>query len=148
VTTPPAQQTPAQNIGAGLFGLSIVICSMEMVPGWGLLHLGWSPGVFMGIMAACGAVSGLLMAAKHPVPGLLGGLVAGPGALFAIGFVLERTTRTQSLILVIVGLVGALPGVGLYAALAALQNALTRQWTEPQRDDDEEDADEGYEASE
>lgn len=119
----PEQATLGQNIGSGLAGLSLVFCSMEMVPGWSVLHLGWSPFVFICIMAVCGAVSGLLVAVQHRLAGLLGGLLGGSGALLAIVFVLQRTTWTHTVILLVVSLIGALPGYGVYAVLAAVENA-------------------------
>ena len=113
-----------EKIGGLLFGLSIVFCSMEMVPRWSVLNLQWPPIAFIGLMGVCGAVSGWLLASHHRLPGLCGGLFAGPGALLAIAFVLERTTWTHTLIVMAVGAIGALPGLGLYGILAWVERAL------------------------
>jgi hypothetical protein len=122
----PQRQALEQKIGGMLFGLSIALCGLEMVPGWGILRLGWPPTVFIGVMAACGAVSGWLLATDHRLPGLFGGLAAGPGALLAVAFVLAWMTWTHTVILLLAGAVGALPGFAVYGILAALENALMR----------------------
>jgi hypothetical protein len=126
VSVSPEQESLGQKIGGGLLGLSLVFCSLEMVPGWGIFRLNWPTVVFVAIMAVCGSVSGLLLARRHRLPGLIGGLVGGPGALLAIAFVLERTTWTHSVILLVVGAIGALPGFLAYALLAALEDAVAR----------------------
>jgi len=120
----PHEETTGQKVGLTLFGLAIVFCSMEMVPGWGVLHLGWPPETYYAIMATVGALAGVLSAAQHRLAGLLGGLVAGPGSLGTIAFVLERTTSTHTLILVIVGALGAVPGLVLYRIVASVQDSL------------------------
>ncbi|MBT3202344.1 MAG: hypothetical protein HN350_20785, partial [Phycisphaerales bacterium] len=64
----PIEQTAAQQFGGGLLGLAIVVCSMEMVPGWGFLNLGWSQKFFFQIIALVGAVSGLLIGGRYLLP--------------------------------------------------------------------------------
>jgi hypothetical protein len=118
------QPTRGQSIGGAIFGLSIVFCSMEMVPGWGIFHLNWPPGAFYLIMLICGGVSGLFFAAEYPLPGLIAGAISGLGALYAIALVLENVDSVYDVFLVIAGLVGALPGVGVYFALKLAQDAI------------------------
>lgn len=110
-----------KTVATVLFGLAVVFCSTERVPRWGILHLGWPAEAHCALMAACGAVAGMLLAAGHRLPGLLGGLAAGPGCLLAMAFLPEWIPRANVLMLVLAGIVGTLPGLGLYAALAGLQ---------------------------
>jgi hypothetical protein len=117
------EQTTGQKIGGVLFGVAAVFCSMEMIPGWGIFHLDWPHETFYSIMAVCGAISGFLLAPRNRLPGLAGGLVAGPGCLFATALLLEWTTWTHTVILAIVGMIGCLPGLGVYRGLKALQDA-------------------------
>lgn len=123
----PARDTLEQRIGGLIFGLSIAACGLEMVPRWAVFHLGWPSAVFVAIMAVSGAVSGFLLGAGHRLAGTLGGLVAGPGSLLAIAFVLERTTWTHTVILMAVAAIGALPGLAVYHALAAIERVMPGQ---------------------
>ena len=122
--TNPAQDPLEQKIGGLIFGLSIAFCGMEMVPRWAVFDLGWPPAAFVAIMAVSGAVSGYLLGAGRRLAGTIGGLVAGPGSLLAIAFVLERTTWTHTVILMAVAAIGALPGLGVYHALAAIERII------------------------
>lgn len=121
----PGQETSGQKISGIVFVVAMLFCGMEMVPGWGLFHLDWPNWVYYLIMAVTGAIAGSCFATDHPLPGLVGGLVAGPGGIFAIAFVLEHSTVTYDIILLVVGLIGLLPGFALYKALAALEDAIT-----------------------
>lgn len=120
----PHQPTGGQKAAGLIAGLSIVFCSMEMVPGWGIFNLDWPPTVFYAIMAVSGAIAGIVGAADHRIPGLIGGLIAGPSALFAVGYVLAHVTVTYNIILVLVAMLGALPGFAVYKVLAAIQDAI------------------------
>jgi hypothetical protein len=120
----PHQPTAGQKAAGVIAGLSIVFCSMEMVPGWGMFNLDWPPAVFYGIMAVCGALAGVIGAAEHRLPGLVGGLIAGPSSLFAVGYVLAHVTVTHNIVLVLVAMIGALPGLAVFKVLAAIQDAI------------------------
>lgn len=109
-------ETLGQRIGGFIFGIPLVFCSMEMVPGWGIFNLNWPNGYFYAIMAVCGSLAGMLMS-SYRIPGLAGGLLAGYGALFAVGKVLENVNVIHNGVLVLVALIGVLPGVALYWAM-------------------------------
>ncbi|MEQ8789384.1 MAG: hypothetical protein RIC55_24030 [Pirellulaceae bacterium] len=101
-----------------------VLCSMEMVPGWGIFELGWPEAVYYAIMVVAGAVGGLLMAERHRFAGLVGGAIAGPGSIFAVALHLGSTDETWNFICVLLAAIGALPGIGVYWVLRLLQDAL------------------------
>ena len=115
-------ETTGSKIGAGIFGIALVFCSMEMVEGWGILGLDWPPGVFYGITAVSGLVAGVLCGGRYIVPAVFGFMIGGVGALYAIACVLERVNTMHSVILVLVGFVGGLPGAGIYFVLKFLQD--------------------------
>jgi hypothetical protein len=120
----PIEQTAAQQFGGGLLGLAIVVCSMEMVPGWGFLNLGWSQKFFFQIIALVGAVSGLLIGGRYLLPGLLGGMLGGLGALWAISMVLSNVNETWNIVLVLVGFIGAAPGICVFFGGKLIQDAV------------------------
>jgi len=131
--------SPAQKFGFFLFGLSIWFCGEEMVPAWSRFNLDWPSEVFYGIMAVSSAISGMLIARNYLIPGLVGGLLAGPGGLFAAALLLENVNSIHGLIIVVVGLVGCLPGVGVGFGLKALQDRFAQPPDEgpsPRLDDD------------
>ena len=116
--------TRGHSIGGAIFGLAIVFCSMEMVPGWGIFHLDWPRWVFYTIMLICGGASGTFLAARYPLPGLIAGAVSGLGALYAIALVLDNVESVYDVFLAIAGLIGALPGVIVYVVLKLVQDAI------------------------
>lgn len=115
--------TRGQTIGGAIFGLAIVFCSMEMVPGWGIFHLEWPRWVFYTVMLICGAASGTFLAARYPVPGLIAGAISGVGALYAVALVLDNVESVYDVFLVIAGMIGAVPGVIVYVVLKLVQDA-------------------------
>ena len=114
--------TPGQKIGQFVFWVPMVFCSMEMIPGWGFINPDWPREVYYAIMATSGALAGMLILPKHLVPGLVGGLLAGPGGLFAVALLLENVQSTHTLVIVAVALLGCLPGIGIGLGLKALQD--------------------------
>lgn len=118
------EETRGQKIAGTIFAVAIVVCSMEMVPGWGMFHLGWPPDVFYVIMAVAGVASAFCAGGRHVVPALAGFPLGGVGALFAIAWMLERVNVVYSVMLIIVGLIGAIPGAAIYFALRFLQDTL------------------------
>jgi hypothetical protein len=110
-------ETTGSRIGILIFSLTIGFCGMEIVPAWNRFGLGWSPLVYCAIMAVVGGLSGFLVDPDNRLAGLLGGLFAGPGALFTLSLVLGNTTRTNSVIMVMGSAVGAGPGILLYFIL-------------------------------
>jgi hypothetical protein len=115
-------ESAGQMIGGLLLGLAIAFCGLEMVPGWRIFNLEWPRSTFYAIMAGAGAVGGLLLAPKYRLPGLLGGLVGGPSSLFAVALLLDHMNWTHKLILMLVALVGAVPGIIVYNVLRSVQN--------------------------
>src|SRR5262249_40898207 len=119
----PGEATSLQKIMGGVFGFSIVVCAMEMAPGWGLLGLDWPPVVYCIITAVLGAVAGWLSRTGYRLRGLIAGAVAGPGAILAMYVVLQKAERVPAAALLVAALVGMLPAIGIYKALAAMQDA-------------------------
>jgi len=107
-----------------IFILPLVFCSMEMVPGWGIFDLEWPASTFYGIMTVAGIVAGFLGCEGYRVPGMIAGVVTGAGSLYATAVLLRHTTVTHSIVLVLAGFVGALPGIGLYFALRFFQDSV------------------------
>jgi hypothetical protein len=111
------QLSPIENLGVVIFSGPLFLCSMEMVPGWSLTHIvfgvTWPPALCYYVTVVCGAIGGCLFATGYRVPGIIGGIFASVGGLFALSFVLERSTIAHTFVLVIVILIGSLPGMGL-----------------------------------
>ena len=105
-------------------GLAISLCSMEIVPGWGGFRLGWPPEAYYAIVAAIAAFAGAVAVRGYPIPGLFGGSVSGMGALAATTWHLTQVSETWSLFMVIAGVLGALPGIGLFFVLKRSQDSI------------------------
>jgi hypothetical protein len=117
--------TPLQTTAQAMLGIAILLCGTELVPGWGMLGLGWPPEAHYAIMAAAGAFAGAVtVRRRYAVPGLIAGAVAGIGALAAVAWYLTFVERTPTELLVVVGAVGALPGIGLYYVLRWVQDGI------------------------
>ena len=61
-----------------------------------------------------------MLGKRYALPGLIAGVVAGPGSLFAVGRYLGSVTVAYSVIMCLFGFVGALPGIGLGIGLGFL----------------------------
>jgi hypothetical protein len=68
--------TSSQNFGIWVFMIPMIICSMEIVPGWGFIGLEWAPQTYYIIMIVAGLVAGVFMGSPAAA-GALGGAVAG-----------------------------------------------------------------------
>jgi hypothetical protein len=123
-------ETAGQKLGQFIFWLPMVFCSMEIVPNWGIFNLDWPPEVYFVIMAVCGAAAGALMAPNYRVPGLVVGLLAGPGGLFAVTLLLQNVNSIHTIAIVLVALIGCLPGVGVGFALKVVQDRFAQQLDE------------------
>jgi hypothetical protein len=109
--------------------ITLIICSTEMVPGWGLIGLGWDKSTFYLIGVGVGAAAGVVIG-KYRVMGAVSGAVAMAGALFCTGIVLDNMNTVPKMLLVLAGGIGALPGVIVYLAYAKLREKLTGQGTQ------------------
>jgi hypothetical protein len=103
--------------------MTLVVCSMEMVPGWGFLHLGWGRSTFYLIAGAVGAAAGVILG-RHRLPGLVAGALMMAGALFSAALVLDHVAWIPNFILVLVAGAGALPGLALYLGYAWVYDRL------------------------
>jgi hypothetical protein len=108
------ENSPA-GIAFFVYVMVIVVCSMEMVPGWGIVDVGWPESRFYWIAGITGAICGIFMASDDRLAGMIGTPVGGVGALFATTLVLKHSTETHDGILALVGILGALPGLAVYA---------------------------------
>ena len=125
--TPPPQESRLFNFASGVFGLLLVFCGFEMVPGWGILHVKWPVEVFYVIMMISGAFAGVARDPRYLPGGIVGGAGAGFGALFALGLVLTRVTVMNKVVLLLVAAIGCLPGIGLYVLFRYAQDALFKE---------------------
>jgi hypothetical protein len=108
-----------------LFCCVLVFCTMQAVPGWTdpSLRLGWHPSISFWIIGSGGALTGLVIA-RYRFAGLLAGALAGSGSLLTAVFVLERINPFSRIVLVMVGMLGLLPGVAVYCTLHVLIDRL------------------------
>jgi hypothetical protein len=107
------------------FCCTLVFCTMQAVPSWThpSLRLGWDPSICYWIIGISGAVTGLLIA-QYRFPGLLAGACAGSGSLLAAVLVLDRVDPFSRIVLVMVGMLGLLPGVAVYCVLHVVIDTL------------------------
>ena len=111
-----------RTIAMWLFMLPLVLCSLEMKPGWGFMHLDWPPSVFYAIVGVTSAVAGFIGLEEYRIPALVAGPVAGVGALVASQILLSNVDSISDVVLVFAELIGALPGLGLFYLLKAIQD--------------------------
>lgn len=136
-TKQPAAATQGSNLarhqkwGLIIFVISNIFCADEMVPGWGLFHLDWPIYYFYVISVIGGTIGGAIFGGKYLIPGLIGGAIAGPGALFAVGKYLASVNVSYSTIDCLMAILGALPGIGIGLLLAWIQKVLSRAATQP-----------------
>ncbi|MGL4550112.1 MAG: hypothetical protein ACRC33_02900 [Gemmataceae bacterium] len=115
------EETLSFKIALGLIVLTGVLVPMQTVPGWAMIDLGWPPWAYYAVMAGSWAAGGALLT-LYRVPGAVGGAVGGAGCLFAVSTLLANTTWTHSLILAVVGMLGASPGALVYSGLVKVQD--------------------------
>lgn len=108
------EYTWVQNIGIWIVMIPLVICGMEMVPGWGFMGLNWNPVWFYLVAGMTGMVGGAMVAKEEWFAGLVAGPFVSIGALFATALVLQNVKATNNLVLTLVGMIGAIPGFLLY----------------------------------
>jgi hypothetical protein len=108
------------RLGAVLFIISTLVCSFEMVPGWGGLQLGLTAPTIFAVALLSGTASGALVCDKHRLLGALCGAVCGAGSLSLVSLHLLVLPATTGQMTGICSLLGCLPGVGLYHAIARI----------------------------
>lgn len=119
--------TKLQNIGVAILALTIGTPALDYA-GFQVLfgyHLDWSLPVCLVVATIGGAVGGALLADKHFVAGLMGGLLAGPGGFLALHFYVMDRESVRTIELVLAQLAGSLPGIGLYHILKRVPIAET-----------------------
>ena len=124
MTHPANEGTPLQKIVNGITGILIVFCGIEMMPRWSMLGLDWSPATYALITAISGAASGWVSRPGYRVPGLIAGMLAGPGAIFAMYVLMHRAPLVPIPLVLMAILVGMLPAVGLYKILEIVQDTI------------------------
>lgn len=122
-------ETWDQKIGFWILAIPLVLCGMEMVPGWGMFNLGWPYTWFYAIAATTGLVGGGLLARGSRLAGICGGCIGSVGALYATVMLLENVNQIHSIMLAIVGMIGAIPGFIAYLVLKKLTIALSGEST-------------------
>jgi hypothetical protein len=108
------------SLGVGLFIISTLICSFEMVPGWGGLQLGLTAPTIFAAAILCGTVSGALVCDKHRLLGALCGAVCSAGSLSLVSLHLWVLPVTSGKLAAVMAGLGCLPGVGLYYSIARI----------------------------
>jgi hypothetical protein len=103
------------------FCCALVFCTMQAVPSWTHpdLRLGWSPTICYWVIGIAGAATGLVVA-RYRFPGMVAGALAGIGSVLAGVILLERINSYSRIVLVMVGMIGLLPGVAVYCVLHVL----------------------------
>jgi hypothetical protein len=102
----------------GLFIISTLICSFEMVPGWGGLQLGMTTPTIFAVVILSGTASGALACDKYRLLGALCGAVCGAGSLSIVSLHLWVLPVTSGKMAAVMAGLGCLPGVALYHAVA------------------------------
>jgi hypothetical protein len=106
------------TFGAGIFIVATLICSFEMVPGWGGLQLGLTRPAIYSVALLTGALSGALICQQHRLLGALCGAICGAGSLSLVALHLLVLPATTGKMAALCSLLGCLPGVGLYHGVA------------------------------
>ncbi len=121
-------ETALGQIGHILLGLSLVFCTMEIVPGWGFIgdafNLQWPPAVFYVIAGVAGAVGGFLIGGRYCVPGMIGFAIGAVCSVFAASLPLHRVQSIHTGILMLLAVLGLLPGMGVFQILKSVQDTL------------------------
>ncbi len=126
LNTMEANKEMLAKIGGGFVGLSVVICAMEMVPGWGVLGLQLPPSIFYIIAVASGAVGGFLIGNRYCVPGMIGYAIANLGGLFLGSLPMYYFDRIYIAVLFILIPLGMFPGILIYRGLKCVQDSLLK----------------------
>ncbi len=108
------------TLGVGLFIISTLICSFEMVPGWGGLQLGLTAPTIFAVAILSGTASGALVCDKCRLLGALCGAVCGAGSLSLVSLYLLIVPATGGKMVAVMSGLGCLPGVGLYYGVARI----------------------------
>jgi hypothetical protein len=100
------------------FFCALVFSTMQAVPCWihPDLRLGWDPSICYWIIGIAGAGTGFLVA-RYRFPGLLAGALAGTGSVLTAVILLEHINSFSRIVLVMVGIIGLLPGLAVYCIL-------------------------------
>lgn len=133
-------ETPAQKFGYFIAGIGIIIPSMIVsgfMPLWDVLPF----PVWLLITGGLGGV-GMAVAHQPRVASMIGGAVAGVCIPFAlIGYVELRIMLSDTFLnveLVIPGIIGALPGFGLYKLISSAVDSGSEKADDVMQPDDTE----------
>jgi peptidoglycan/LPS O-acetylase OafA/YrhL len=121
---PQTKQSVRYAAARLLFAGLLILCVIQMVPGWNPLHLDWSTEVYYSIMMCSGACAGVARDRRYWPGGLVGGAGAGFGSLCAVMTAVDHFNVDHPKFLAAVALLGSLPGVGMYFLFKRLQDAL------------------------
>lgn len=117
-----------EKIGGAILGIGVILCVMEIVPGWGLLGrllgLEWPPAVYYVIALLSGAVGGFLLGNRYCVPGMIGYAIGAVCALFVASFPLYYVESIHSGLLFVLAMFGLIPGVVIHRGLKYVQDSL------------------------
>jgi hypothetical protein len=104
---------------AGLAGLAWLVLAYvfarELVPAWAFLNLGWEPIVYYTIVAILGGVSGF--AGDYKLIAIPCFALSSIGSLYLTASFLEQVNMIHRLVVLVIVVVGALPGQLVYSVI-------------------------------
>jgi hypothetical protein len=110
---------PKGAISFLIFISALILSGFQLAPGWEMFHLGWDPSIYYCVVGVCGVINGLL-AAERRLVGMIANPIAGLGSLWLLGVVLSFLPAIPKLVLVLVLVIGLLPGIIVYWVLDRL----------------------------
>ncbi len=112
-----------RNVAILIYALGLLI-GMSSVPGWGP-DFKISSGGYYSLLMFFGMVSFALFEPRYWIPGLVGGAIAGAGSLLLTQITLSNVQSIYNLVLFVIEMLGALPGIGIYLAGRNLQDNIS-----------------------
>ena len=119
------QYDTLEKAGLLCFVIGNMFAADELVPGWGF-HLGLSHRALYLIAVASGAIGGAMIIHRRPLAGIVGGAIAGLGALATVSWYLAQVNVSHSAIMALLGMIGAIPGILVGFGVKKLQDAVSR----------------------
>jgi hypothetical protein len=113
----------SSRIGFLIIVLGNCFAAHEMVPGWGFnLHL--PDAVIYAAAIGSGAWGGALIGGRYFVPGVIGGALAGLGALFLEAWHLRSVHSTDTGTMALIAMAGMVPGTAMAVVLGRRQKRM------------------------
>jgi hypothetical protein len=104
---------PYGKLGLYAFFLTVIVGGLSSVPGWELLGFTIPPAVFFVIATTVGIAAGAI-GAKLRIAGAVAAGLCGAGSAGALWILLTFVSIVPNVVIMLVLLVGCLPGMGVY----------------------------------